>query len=227
MFSRRASAVVIVALVLLALLASVIPAFAAGGAGGPAVVPAHARLTGSAPADGSTVATAEEVVLTFNEDVDPTFVEVRLDGPDGAAVAGAPSVDGRSVTQALGAVPVGRYTVTYRVVSADGHPISGTVSFTTTSAVSPSASPTATSAASPTATPSPVAGAAPGTRAASQDEGTGVWVWLLLGGVVLVGLLVLATQRRFLARPGTDAEDAAPDGRPVDARPDGRDDPFA
>ncbi|MFQ6173021.1 copper resistance protein CopC [Oryzobacter sp. R7] len=221
MFSRRASAIVIVALVLLALLAGLAPVFAAPASAAPSVLPAHARLTGSTPADGSTVATADEVVLTFTEDVDPTFVEVVVDGPDGAAVDAAPKVEGREVTQALGdTLPAGRYTVTYRVVSADGHPISGTVSFTTTTPVGPSPSP---SAAVSEPAPTPTADDVP----AAEDGGPGPWPWLV--GVVLVaGLAALVTRRRLREGRAADAgDDAEPDRERVEAHRDRRDDPFA
>ena len=98
----------------------------------------------SAPKDGATVETAQEVVLTFNEDVNPDFVAVKVTGPAGSETAGKPAVDGTAVTQALAAdLPAGKHAVTYRVVSTDGHPVSGTVTFTSTAAPA-SASPSPT-----------------------------------------------------------------------------------
>ena len=43
--------------------------------------------------------------------------------------AGRPSVSGPTVTQPLGALRDGSYAVTYRVVSEDGHAVSGRASF--------------------------------------------------------------------------------------------------
>ncbi|MBL1111400.1 copper resistance protein CopC [Streptomyces sp. 110] len=94
---------------------------------------AHTALTGSAPDDGATVATSpDQVSLSFNDPMDARYSRVAVTGSSGRAVTtGAPEVEGRTVTQALAAdTPPGRYTVGYRVVSADGHPVSGRFGFT-------------------------------------------------------------------------------------------------
>ncbi|WP_392545018.1 copper resistance protein CopC [Oryzobacter telluris] len=227
MLSRRASAIVIVLLVTVALLAGALPVFAAPSS----ALPMHARLLSSSPVDGSRVDTASEVVLAFNEDVDPTFVKVTVKGPGGSETQGEPTVDGRQVSQVLAEdLPAGEHLVTYRVVSADGHPISGTVTFTSTVAPTSTASATPTPSATPSATPATTPTAE--TTPTSSEGGTGAWVWVLLGVVVLVGLLALSTQWRLLGGPRTDEEantaaDAEEDDRTVDARTTGRDDPFA
>ena len=99
--SRRLAAVVTVVLVIAFVVVAVAPAFASAPDSAPGTLPFHARLLGSTPEDGSTVDTADEVVLEFNEEVDPTFVQVTVEGPDGSEVEGGPEVDGRAVTQAL------------------------------------------------------------------------------------------------------------------------------
>jgi methionine-rich copper-binding protein CopC len=99
---------------------------------GPAA--AHAKLESMIPADGSIQATPPtKVVLTFDEPVGSTGAQVRVTSPKGADVAdGAISVVQNVVTQPVGGlVDVGTYTVTARIVSADGHPITVTGSFTT------------------------------------------------------------------------------------------------
>ena len=78
MLSRRFAAVVTIVIVVAFVVAFVAPAFASGSA---AVLPMHARLVSSTPADGATVKTAEQVELTFNEDVNPNFVVVEVGGP--------------------------------------------------------------------------------------------------------------------------------------------------
>jgi methionine-rich copper-binding protein CopC len=101
-----------------------------------AVAPAwgHAVLTGSTPKDGASVKSlSDEVVLTFDENVAaPAFVVVKA--PDGSTISdGDAAVLDNTVTQAV--TPpgeAGRYTMSYRVVSADGHPITGKLSFTVT-----------------------------------------------------------------------------------------------
>ncbi|MFF4983821.1 copper resistance protein CopC [Streptomyces sp. NPDC001046] len=67
------------------------------------------------------------VTLTFSDKMAEKYAKVAVTGPDGKpAAAGKPQVDGRNVTLPFVADgPAGRYTVGYRVVSADGHPISG------------------------------------------------------------------------------------------------------
>lgn len=153
MQSRRFATVVTIIIVVAFFLVAIAPAFAAPA---PGTLPLHARLVSSAPADKSTVDTAGQVVLTFNETVNPDFVAVRVAGPDGDEADGSPTVEGPTVTQPLTApLGAGAHTVTYRVVSADGHPISGTLTFTTT-ADTPTPTPSATAA-----TPSPTASAAP------------------------------------------------------------------
>ncbi|WP_166389786.1 copper resistance protein CopC [Nocardioides ochotonae] len=95
---------------------------------------AHAALVSSDPADASSVETLpDEVTLEFNESIaDPAYVVVTA--PDGVRVnSGDAAVAGPQVTQALDAqglaLPAGTYTLAYRVVSADGHPISGEQTF--------------------------------------------------------------------------------------------------
>ena len=184
--SRRLSVVVVVVLVLALAAVAVAPAFAAPVAGG---LPLHARLVSSTPADGSTVPTATEVTLEINEEVNPDFVTVQVAGPGGAEAEGDPDVDGRIVTQRLATdLPAGEHTVTYRVVSADGHPVSGTFGFTTSAPASASPSPTPTTPASAPATAS-AAAAAPASSAPSAEEDGSAWLAVALLGV---GLLVAA-----------------------------------
>ena len=123
MQSRRFATVVTIVVVFAFLALALAPAFAAP----TSALPLHARLVSSAPAHKATVETVDSVVLTFNESVNPDFVAVKVSGPDGGEVDGDPNVDGMTVTQPLTSpLRVGKHTVTYRVVSNDGHPISGT-----------------------------------------------------------------------------------------------------
>lgn len=99
-------------------------------AAGPAL--AHASLKSSTPANGANVAQApREVVLQFTEAVNPASVTVAVRGSDGvAAVEGVPQVTGAVVVQPLRAtLPAGHFTVTFQVVSIDGHRVSGTLHF--------------------------------------------------------------------------------------------------
>ncbi|MHA3701709.1 copper resistance CopC/CopD family protein [Jatrophihabitans sp. YIM 134969] len=97
---------------------------------------AHATVTGSNPADGADVPTTPTTVsISFDEAVtlDPGFVKV-VDGNGGEVESGKATVsgDGRTVEAPLksGLPRSAGYLVSFRVVSADGHPVSGTVAFT-------------------------------------------------------------------------------------------------
>ncbi len=95
---------------------------------------AHASLVSSNPADGAQVDTAPQAVeLTFSEDVDSGFVGVTA--PDGSTVkTSEPRIDGTTMATDLATSDQhGPYTVAYRIVSADGHPVAGEITFTTTS----------------------------------------------------------------------------------------------
>ena len=227
MQSRRFATVVTLLIVVAFVVVAVAPAFATAPSATPAAAPAgfvlHARLASSTPKDGATVKSAREVVLTFNEDVNPDFVAVRVKGPDGSETAGAPRVNGPVVTQALAAaVPAGEHAVTYRVVSADGHPVAGTVTFTTTqgpASASPSPSPSATPTSSPTASVVASPASSPTADATSTDTGGGLTPWLVVAGVAVLAALGLGAAWRTIGGPQADADaDAAADDGHDDER---------
>ncbi|HET9517861.1 MAG TPA: copper resistance protein CopC [Actinoplanes sp.] len=93
---------------------------------------AHAALISSDPAADAVVPVAPNwVTLTFSEDVHlvPDRIQV-LDPASERADVGAPQVAGNTVT-----VPLrpgggkGTYLISYRVVSADSHPVAGAIAF--------------------------------------------------------------------------------------------------
>ncbi len=211
MLSRRFATIVTLLIVAAFVVVSVAPAFAAT----PTLLPQHAKLVGTTPKDGSSVETARVVTLTFSEDVNPDFVTVEVAGPSGAETDGDATTKGVTVTQPLtGDLAAGQHVVTYRVVSTDGHPVSGTVTFTTTAgpaSASPSPSTSATPTPEPTASvvasPQPTVTAAP----TSQESGGGIPGWLIIGGVVLLAALALGAAWRSIGGPEADAEEDAPD----------------
>ncbi len=93
---------------------------------------AHASLVRSSPESGATLTAAPpEVALTFNEEINPQFATVTVKAGDSTASTGDPEVDGTTVYQPLDPeMTAGKYTVAYRVTSADGHPVSGSFDFT-------------------------------------------------------------------------------------------------
>ncbi|MGH9275458.1 MAG: copper resistance CopC/CopD family protein [Acidimicrobiales bacterium] len=89
---------------------------------------AHASLISVDPPDGARLDEAPETVtLTFSERVSADLGGVRvLDAAGERVDEGAVQVDGAVVTVGLGGdLPEGTYVVSYRVISADGHPVRG------------------------------------------------------------------------------------------------------
>lgn len=93
---------------------------------------AHAELVKTTPANGQRLDTApSEVTMAFSESVNLLSDGISLLNKSGATVSTPdPSVDGHTVTWPMPAhLAHGSYVVTWRVVSADGHPIDGAFSF--------------------------------------------------------------------------------------------------
>jgi copper resistance protein C len=90
---------------------------------------AHDELVGTVPAPGATVSAPGRVRLTFGEDVADVGSRVVVAGPKGP-VAGRLGATGPNLVESF-PTPLGpgRYTVTWRAVSADGHPVSGRFQF--------------------------------------------------------------------------------------------------
>nr|WP_275408014.1 copper resistance protein CopC [Streptomyces sp. SID14515] len=92
---------------------------------------AHGSRQQHPAAKASLAEVPESVTLTFSDPMDQKYAKVAVTGPDKQPAAqGLPRVDGKRVTIALDPqAPAGAYSVGYRVVSADGHPVSGSYSF--------------------------------------------------------------------------------------------------
>lgn len=111
-----------------------------GGAAAPSVVlapvaVAHSVLVSIDPEDGSELDTPpDEIVLTFNEEINQNFASVAVTAGDdrAARIVGDPSVAGEVVTVEVDDLGPGAYTVGYRVTSSDGHVVSGSSVFTVT-----------------------------------------------------------------------------------------------
>ncbi|WP_051415702.1 copper resistance CopC family protein [Nocardiopsis sp. CNT312] len=170
---------------------------------------AHDALIDSSPGDGATLdAVPEEVVLTFNNEplANGSASTVVVTGPDERTYTGeAPlDFDGTDVTAEL--LPLdqaGDYTVAFRIVSSDGHPIQDTLEFTLTEeAVTTAAEevPAETDGQETAVAEETSEEAAPETPAVEADEqavsgaeeGTGGKTLLLVLGAVLVLFLVLS-----------------------------------
>ena len=107
----------------------------------PATAFAHATLIGAEPADGAVLPTVpSRFSLTFNEPVSP--LALALTGPDaGQTKLDSSRVDGGTlVIDAPKTLAHGTHVLSWRVVSADGHPVAGSLLF---SMGAPSATPVA------------------------------------------------------------------------------------
>lgn len=102
------------------------------GTAGPAS--AHAELVATTPSSLSVLSSApHQVTLTFGEQVEVSSDGVRVLAPDGSRVdtGRAGHVTGRGDTVGVGvtATAEGTYTVAWRVISADSHPVSGAFTY--------------------------------------------------------------------------------------------------
>jgi len=142
---------------------------------------AHDELLSTDPAAGAVLETMPETLtLTFSGVLlsgDGTTDVVVTDANGTDLTAGQPVLDGVRVTQPVGGAASGTITVAWRVVSSDGHPISGEFAFTVGDASTP-------------ATPAPAPGGDGG------DELLPVWIGV--GVIVVAGAVIalLLTRRR-------------------------------
>ncbi|TDD04823.1 copper resistance protein CopC [Nonomuraea deserti] len=186
-----------------AVLAAILAALLVSGAA-PAL--AHDALKSSSPARGAEVKALDEVELEFTAKVRMPFVIVRGPGDDQHQL-GKPELDGAVVRQAVKApLPDGKYTIAYRVVSSDGHPIEGEIPFRVEGAETPSPSPgeeTATSAAPAPASSVASEPAAPAASSPSAEQASAeqeamfpVWLIIVIGALVGIGIGFLLSARK-------------------------------
>lgn len=161
---------------------------------GPAV--AHAALVATDPGDGAVLdQVPQTVTLRFSEDIEPHFVAVSLRRDGATPERLSAGTDGAQITAempAMGAQSAGasRWQVDYRVVSADGHPITGSLRFTV-AATGGQEAPTSTA---PPTTPEPEATdtspdeVTPGQNAADAGvDNDRAWMsTLIIGGITVV-----------------------------------------
>jgi len=191
------------------------------------IATAHDYVVGSDPAADATVTTPpESVTVTFNDRVldlsgDGSTNLLTVTGPGTEArhfETGCASVADTKVSAPVALGPAGSYTVTYQVVSADGHTVSSSYAFTyqppagAPAAPGSEASPcgaksTPSAAATPEAGGSGGGSAAQATATASTPQPTaasnGTDLGLVIGiaiGIVLLAVIgvvtVLLTARR-------------------------------
>ncbi|KUO16225.1 copper resistance CopC family protein [Streptomyces dysideae] len=192
--ARTAARVLVVPAALVVALATAVPQAVA-----------HTELETRSPgADASLAGLPPRVTLTFSDTMTEKYAQVAVTAADGTSVAqGEPEVDGDTVTLALDTgAPAGRYTVGYRVVSADGHPVSGSYAFTVKAAQTARATPVPSATAQDTAPAS--SAPAPKVDQAGDGGSSGMTVPVLAGAGVLAvaGAVGVYAARRRRTRHG-------------------------
>lgn len=182
---------------------------------------AHDQLVSSNPEDGSTVDQQPEwIEMTFSGEIQQVGSEVKvvIDGKN--VSAGELTADGKKVSVALpDNLKPGDYKVTWRVVSQDGHPISGDFDFTIADAEGAGGSVEESSQAG-------LGGGVvdePGKNTEDRGEigestgsdsgmSTPMIVLLGVGGLAIIVIVVLLMRRKAQGLPGTTKSDDSGDG---------------
>jgi copper transport protein len=90
---------------------------------------AHATLVSSDPVDGTVLPAApSRLALTFNEPVSPLFLRL-IDDRGGSLELRYRLADATVVADQLGTIAQGTHILSWRVISADGHPVGGSIVF--------------------------------------------------------------------------------------------------
>lgn len=178
---------------------------------------AHDELVSTDPADGASLEEAPAAVtLTFSEEVVQLGTAVVVTDAAGVRLADGPLVvDGAVITRAITPPTVaGEVRVSYRVVSSDGHPVTGTLTFTVASVPSPG--PTTTADPTESATPessessaaaSPTDSASivpePSTSPVSSESTGGSALPWVLGGLAVLALAAAAVAASRRGKAGS------------------------
>lgn len=163
----------------------------------PQVTFAHTKLQNSSPEDNATVLKeTKEIVMEFNTTVEPlsSFKMKNKDGNE-LKIGTIEIVENRIIGTFDEIIPNGIYTVEWKIVGRDGHPIQGDFNFTVavtgeTSEPSQEQPPTQTPT-TPTPTPQPINAEQNEVdhSATGQDRNqAGFWI---VAGVIIVALTVI------------------------------------
>ncbi|MEO3885548.1 copper resistance CopC family protein [Nonomuraea sp. B5E05] len=220
------------------LLTVLLLAFAAAGI---ALSPAEAHnvLIGSDPKDGATLtASPARVTLVFDQPVRQGYAQVGVTGADGSAWAdGAAEIAAERVSVKVKPLAAGgSYVVGYRILSADGHPVTGKISFSLTADATAdqgtNADPTeapaegATQAPAQGSTKAPAqvadpdaaeAAANPDAAEAAANGGAGMAVVWIVGALLLLALGTAVALRR--AKPAQETAMTSPPAPTTDSTP--------
>lgn len=163
---------------------------------------AHDEATGTTPEDGATLETVPETItIEFSNAPIALGAVVTIKDAEGVDHAvGEVEVDGNAAVQAMDPnAPAGTYTVAWRVVSSDSHPIEGTFEFAVQreapdSSQAPEEDATSEPATeeSPTTKPAPTPQESATADAPDSEESAGAGTPAFFGVVLVVILVVLA-----------------------------------
>lgn len=190
------------------------------GFAGAAPAQAHDQLVQSSPAPDSALdASPTDITLSYSAnimEIGPMIVLQDAAGQDWAT--GEPVIDGTTVTSTIDeALPDGAYAINWRVVSSDGHPITGTIAFTIGDPAAdapaveatPDAESGAASEATTSASGSPSGATTEPTAEITSRSALDVPRMLLIGGlgaIVALGVAWVVVRSRKGAQPAADAD---------------------
>jgi hypothetical protein len=144
---------------------------------------AHNVLVGSQPSKGATLTVGPtEVRFDFNAPVRTGPNTITVLGPNGThwERTSTATVDGNSVSTRVAPLgPAGVYTASYAIISADGHPVTGDITFTLATA----------------GNGTPITPAVAAVSGGGGGGGVPIWVWILGAAVLLAAGLVFALRR--------------------------------
>ncbi|TMR96779.1 copper resistance CopC family protein [Nonomuraea basaltis] len=173
-------------------------ACAAVGIGPPPPAQAHNVLISSDPADGAVLgASPGRVTLVFDQAVRQGYAQVGVTGADGSAWAdGSAVVAAERVSVKVKPLPAGgSYMVGYRILSADGHPVTGKISF--------SLSADATGAGAEVGAGQAAQGSDAEAAEAAANGGAGMAVVWIVGALLLLAAGTAVALRRSPTTPAT------------------------
>lgn len=163
---------------------------------------AHDQLVGSSPVADSTVTAPAEIRLTFSEPITPGFAAVTLAVDNGPARPIDLRVDGAvliAIPPTVVPASVQRWTLAYRIVSSDGHPIVDQLQFRVAPSDGTVSPATGQSTHRNTASPRPPA---TGDPAPGPDRR---WRWwaMLAAALLVIAVATAARARRRTSRRGS------------------------
>lgn len=161
---------------------------------------AHSKLETSSPAaDAELTESVKEFSLTFNENIDENLSTLKVKNDQGEEVKlSGTQVSGKTLSGTVDEpLPSGAYTVEWKIVGGDGHPVDGTYSFQVDAPEK-----------EPVLEEEPAPDAAAGTEETSTDAGT------TSNGEAAAGQTENTSDTNQQADNGADTEQQADNGEP-------------